>query len=102
MALIWFRLVSGLVFYPLILWHAHAGRLVALLAAGLLSNVANVILARRLNVATLALRRFNTRTDLVVLRRCRGGGLGAHFLSLGAFAAVVVRLHGAFLRPQFG
>ena len=64
-ALTFFRLAAGVGWIPLALCHAGAGRLVALLLAGLASDVADGIVARRLGVATLALRRLDTRADLV-------------------------------------
>ena len=64
-ALTLFRLVAGAAFFPLVLWRFHASLLVALLVAGLLSDVADGIIARRLGIATLALRRLDTRADMV-------------------------------------
>ena len=64
-ALTLFRLCLGFAFLPLALWHVPASLLVALLVAGLSSDVADGIIARRLGVATLALRRLDTRADMV-------------------------------------
>ena len=65
LALTFFRLVAGVGFVPLALYHVGAGSLVALLLTGLASDVADGVLARRLGAATLALRRLDTRADLV-------------------------------------
>lgn len=64
-ALTFFRLVAGVGFVPLVFCHAGAGFLVALLLAGVASDVADGVAARRLGIATLALRRLDTRADLV-------------------------------------
>ena len=63
--LAWCRLAAAAAFLPLVFWRAPAWSPVALLFAGLLSDVADGILARRLHVATLALRRLDTRADML-------------------------------------
>ena len=65
LALTLLRPVIGLVFVPLAFHHAKAGLLVTLLLGGLLSDIADGIVARRLGLATLALRRLDTRADLI-------------------------------------
>ena len=60
-----FRLVAGAAFLPLVLWRAPAWWLAALLVAGLLSDIADGMIARRLGLATLALRRLDSRTDII-------------------------------------
>ena len=80
MALTLFRLFAGFGFGPLILCHGRAWIFVMLLIAGLLSDIADGIIARRLGVATLALRRLDTRVDLI-------------FYGCGAVAAL---LHASF------
>ena len=60
-----FRLFAVTAFLPLVLWQVPAWMLVALLLAGLGSDIADGIIARRLGVATLALRRLDTRADMV-------------------------------------
>ncbi len=64
-ALTLFRLAAGAAFLPLVFWRAPARLSIVLLVAGLLSDVADGIIARRLGVATLALRRLDTRADIV-------------------------------------
>ena len=64
-ALTSFRLIAGIGFYPLVLSHASAWLFVTLLFAGLLSDIADGMIAHRMGVTTLALRRFDTRADLV-------------------------------------
>lgn len=65
LALTMFRLLAGVAFFPLVLWRVPAWLLVALVLAGLLSDIADGIIARRLGVATLALRCLDTRADMV-------------------------------------
>ena len=60
-----FRLMAGAAFVPLVLWNAPAWLPIVLLIAGLLSDIADGILARRFGVATLAMRRLDTRADMV-------------------------------------
>ena len=64
-ALTLFRLTAGAAFFPLVLWHVPAWLLIALLVAGLLSDIADGIIARRLGMVTLKLRRLDTRADIV-------------------------------------
>ena len=59
------RLVAGVAFLPLVLWHVPAWLLVALVLGGLLSDIADGILARRFSVATLALRRLDIQADMI-------------------------------------
>ena len=59
------RLVAGVAFLPLVFWRVPAWVLIGLLVAGLLSDIADGIIARRLGVATLALRRLDTRADML-------------------------------------
>lgn len=63
--LIYFRLIAGISFIPLVLCHAYSALLVTLLIAGLLSDIVDGVVARHLGVATLALRRADTKADLV-------------------------------------
>ncbi len=63
-ALTVFRLIAGIAFLPLALLRVQAWPLVALLFAGLLSDIADGIIARRLGIATLSLRRLDTRADM--------------------------------------
>ena len=65
LALTLFRLVAGIAFLPLVLSRTPAFLLVTLLVSGLLSDIADGIIARRLGVATLASRRLDTRADMV-------------------------------------
>ena len=60
-----FRLVAGTAFLPLVLWRVPAFWLITLLVCGLLSDIADGVIARRLDVATLSLRRLDTRADMV-------------------------------------
>ena len=64
-ALTLFRLVAGVALLPLVLWRVPAWLLVALLVTGLFSDIADGIIARHLGVATLALRRLDTRADMI-------------------------------------
>ena len=65
LALTMFRLITGVAFLPLVHWHAPAWLFVALVLVGLSSDIADGIIARRLGVDTLALRRLDTRADMV-------------------------------------
>ncbi len=65
LALTLFRAVAGAAFFPLVLWQAPAWLRVTLLGTGLLSDIADGMIARRLGIATLALRRLDSRADIV-------------------------------------
>ena len=64
-ALTLFRLFAGAAFIPLVLWHVPARLLVVLLVAGLVSDIADGIVARHLGVSALVLRRLGTRVDML-------------------------------------
>ena len=63
--LIFFRLIAGLMLLPLTICHVRSEWLVTVLFAGLLSDVVDGIVACRLGISTLSLRRLDTRIDLV-------------------------------------
>ncbi|HEY8616834.1 CDP-alcohol phosphatidyltransferase family protein [Phenylobacterium sp.] len=65
--LIWFRLAAGLAMLALAAAFDHEARAAAvvLLGLGVLSDIFDGVIARRLGVATAELRTFDSRTDLV-------------------------------------
>ena len=96
-ALTLFRLVIGVGFIPLVYWHARAWLLVALLIAGLLSDIADGMIARRLGVATLALRRLDTRTDIVFYGFATAAALMTASISLAQFLPWLTAYFSLFL-----
>lgn len=64
-ALIWFRLLAGLMIVWLALTDAQRGWIVLLMTTGLLSDIFDGIIARRLNISTQTLRRLDSSVDQV-------------------------------------
>lgn len=66
-ALVWFRLIAGVVIVGLSWSFGERSRFVcaALLALGVLSDIFDGVIARRIGVATEGLRTFDSRVDLV-------------------------------------
>ncbi len=64
-ALIWFRLLAGLLIALLAYTDAPRWWIVMLMTAGLLSDIFDGIIARRLNISTQTLRRLDSSVDQV-------------------------------------
>lgn len=64
-ALIWFRLLAGLLIVWLAFTDADSGWIVLLMTSGLLSDIFDGIIARRLNISTQTLRRLDSSVDQV-------------------------------------
>ena len=64
-ALIWFRLLAGLLIVWLAFTDADRGWIVLLMTTGLLSDIFDGIIARRLNISTQTLRRLDSSVDQV-------------------------------------
>lgn len=64
-ALIWFRLLAGLLIVLLAYTDAPRWWIVLLMTAGLLSDIFDGIIARRLNISTQTLRRLDSSVDQV-------------------------------------
>ncbi len=64
-ALIWFRLLAGLLIALLAYTDAPRWWIVLLMTAGLLSDIFDGIIARRLNISTQTLRRLDSSVDQV-------------------------------------
>lgn len=64
-ALIWFRLLAGLLIIRLAFTDADRGWIVLLMTTGLLSDIFDGIIARRLNISTQTLRRLDSSVDQV-------------------------------------
>jgi CDP-diacylglycerol--glycerol-3-phosphate 3-phosphatidyltransferase len=64
-ALIWFRLLAGLLILLLAFTDANRGWIVLLMTTGLLSDIFYGIIARRLNISTQTLRRLDSSVDQV-------------------------------------
>lgn len=64
-ALIWFRLLAGLMIVWLAFTDADRGWIVLLMTTGLLSDIFDGIIARRLNISTQTLRRLDSSVDQV-------------------------------------
>ena len=65
LALTLFRMLAGPTLVLLGLYDASLGPLIILVAAGLASDIADGIIARRLGVASLGLRRLDTQADAI-------------------------------------
>lgn len=64
-ALIWFRLLAGLLIVWLAFTDVDRGWIVLLMTTGLLSDIFDGIIARRLNISTQTLRRLDSSVDQV-------------------------------------